>query len=134
MKRLESLSDALRLMPDPIETNVTERLTVLEASLETGRALLEEAQFDGARRLAVDSLALARRAVLPGKTSAWVGEAELLLAGIDQVTGRAEQAQAEAADAVNEFRDTLPAAHPLRLEASPLAAKLGQRNASSQRP
>lgn len=72
-------------------------------------------------RGAADALALARSAVLPQKTSAWVGAATLLLAHIDVASGRLAQAQARAVEADREFSDTLAPTHPWRAEARALA-------------
>jgi serine/threonine-protein kinase len=124
-RELESLQALLDSIPDPVRTIVPVRTTVLEAELEAGRALLLEGEMAAAGGYASRSLALARSAVLPGKTSAWVGAAELLQARVELASGRSDQGWTLARDAEHELADTLSPTHPFRLEATALAQGLG---------
>jgi len=121
-RELESLQARLASIPDPARTRVGLWIAAFEAETEAGRALLGEGDVPGAIGFASRSLALARSSALPGKTSAWVGEAELLQARVELAAGRPEQAHTLAQDAERQMTDTLPPAHPLRLEAAALAS------------
>ena len=125
-RELETLKASLGSIPDPARTSTVDRTAVLEAELEAGRALLGEGEVAGAGRYASGAMALAHSAVLPGKTSAWVGAAELLQARVDLAAGRSEEGRRLARDAEQQFADNLSPTHPLRLEAAGLASGAGQ--------
>jgi serine/threonine-protein kinase len=121
-RELESLQAHLGAFRDPARASAHIRTTLLDAELEAGRALLGERDLTAAGGYAARALALARSAVLPGKTSAWVGAAELLEARVELAGGRAEEARRLASEASAEFADTLPSVHPLVLEAAAIAS------------
>jgi tRNA A-37 threonylcarbamoyl transferase component Bud32/tetratricopeptide (TPR) repeat protein len=122
MKQLDALRVALKALPDAAHTPPAVKVTVLTAQLEAGRVLLREAELDAATLFATEALALGQSATLPGKTSAWVGAATLLLGQIDAASGRPAPAQARALEAERDFSDTLSTTHPLRVAAQALAA------------
>jgi eukaryotic-like serine/threonine-protein kinase len=131
--QLNSLRTALQSIVDPIHVDPASRLAVLEGQYALGQGLLGVEDVAGAARLANESLALARLAVLPGQTSAWVGEATLLQARVERASGHPEQARALASEAEKEFSDNLAPSHPMRLEAQALALTAGQPNTSDVR-
>ncbi|MGO8968856.1 MAG: protein kinase domain-containing protein [Myxococcaceae bacterium] len=123
--QLESLRTALRLVGDPVLVESSTRLAVLQGRLALGQGLLAVGEVDAASQAANDALALARLAVLPGQTSAWVGEATLLRARVARAAGHPEQGRALASEAEKQFSDNLSPTHPLRLEAQALAVEAG---------
>jgi hypothetical protein len=123
---LDSLRTALEAISDPINTDFRTRVAVVQGRLALGRGLLALGNLDAAAQLADDSLVLAKLAVLPGQTSAWVGQATLLRALVQRATAHPQQARALAREAEKELSDTLSPTHPLRLEARALALDDGQ--------
>ncbi len=119
--QLDSLRTALQVIADPAHVDAITRVLTLEGQLALGEGLLGVGDLDAAARSANGALALARLAVLPGQTSAWVGEATLLRAHVEQAAGHPEQVPALASEAEKEFSDNLSPTHPLRLEARALA-------------
>ncbi|MGO9829738.1 MAG: protein kinase domain-containing protein [Myxococcaceae bacterium] len=124
--QLESLRTALQQVGDPVPVESSTRLAVLQGQLALGQGLLGLGEVEAALRVADESLALARLAVLPGQTSAWVGEATLLRARIERAAGHAEAVHSLASEAERQFSDNLGPTHPLRLEAQALALETGQ--------
>jgi tRNA A-37 threonylcarbamoyl transferase component Bud32 len=118
---LDSLRTALEAIPDPVNTDPRVRVAVVQGRLALGRGFLAVGDLDAATRLADQLAALAKLAVLPGQTSAWVGQATLLQALVQGASGHPEQARALAAEAEKQFSDTLSLRHPLRLQAQALA-------------
>jgi hypothetical protein len=106
---------------------------VLEGQLALGEGLLGLGDVEAAARFADESLALARLAVLPGQTSAWVGKATLLRARVERAAGHPEQVRALASEAEREFSDNLSSTHPLRLAARALVLEAGQPSKSQVR-
>jgi eukaryotic-like serine/threonine-protein kinase len=131
--QLGSLRTALQLIADPVHVEHATRAAVMEGQLALGEGLLGVGDLEAAGRVADESLALARLAVLPGQTSAWVGEATLLQARVKQATGQLQMVQALASEAEREFSDTLSPTHPLRLEARALAFGAGQPSKGRER-
>jgi eukaryotic-like serine/threonine-protein kinase len=131
--QLDSLRTALQLIADPVHGDAATRVAVLEGQLALGQGLLGVGDLDAAARFANESLVLARLAVLPGQTSAWVGEATLLRARIERAAGHPEQVRALASESEKEFSDNLSPTHPLRLEAQALALEAGQPSKSQVR-
>jgi tRNA A-37 threonylcarbamoyl transferase component Bud32 len=128
--QLDFLRAAVQLIADPVHVDAATRLAVLKGELALGQGLLEVGDLDAATRSANESLALARLAVLPAQTSAWVGEATLLRARIEGAAGHPEEVRALAGEAEKQFSGNLTPTHPLRLEAQALALEAGQPNKS----
>lgn len=131
--QLESLRSALQLIADPVHGDAATRVAVLEGQLALGEGLLGLGDVEAAARFADESLALARLAVLPGQTSAWVGKATLLRARVERAAGHPEQVRALASEAEREFSDNLSSTHPLRLAARALVLEAGQPSKSQLR-
>jgi eukaryotic-like serine/threonine-protein kinase len=121
-RELDALNADFPLIPSPARQPPIPKVEVLEAQLEAARVLLAEGDLEGATRHATEALNLAQSAVLPGKGSAWVGAATLLMGRVDLTAGRSEQARSRGREASKEFSDTLPETHPLRVAAEQLAA------------
>lgn len=128
--QLEAVQATLKSMGEPVNVEYHTRLAMLQARLALAEGFLSVGDLDAAARWATESLALARLAVLPGKTSAWVGEATLMRARIERATGHQEPARALASEAEKEFSDTLSPTHPLSLEAHALVVNPDQPSAA----
>jgi serine/threonine-protein kinase len=124
---LAALRSNLGAIADPVRAFPGDRLAVVQGKLDVGRAELAGGDVEAAARSASETLDLARLAVLPGKTSAWVGAAKLLQAKIALSTGQLDEAHRLARDAEQELVDNLSPAHPLRVEAAALVADDGDR-------
>jgi eukaryotic-like serine/threonine-protein kinase len=120
--QLQVVEAALNAVGDAVNADFHTRLIVLQARLALAEGFLAVGDLDAAARWANESLALAQLAVLPGKTSAWVGEATLMRARVEQAAGHAEQARASASEAEKQMSDNLGPKHPQRLEAQALAS------------
>lgn len=110
-ERRKALDQALEAAPN------VDRIVALKAHLVAGLAAIEINDRDDATTHANQALALAELKVLTGKTSAWVGAAELLFSKKEYAAKKHSLAREHLDKAIEHLDSTLAANHWLRVEA-----------------